>query len=309
MPWLIDEHEKGFVGSDARILEPKHMKAAGSTLAWKILNKLAEKPSYPRELAESLSVHEQKVYYHIRNLEKSGMVEVSSTDLIGGAAAKTYSLTGGAFALVLKRGNVPNHFSSLKLKGSDFLDPFIKNGKLDAIFVLGSHEPHGPTKARAHDSHLCVELSLLLGSYLNFHPRKAVKLDTEMKEDDYKQNLIILGGPGVNQVAKKVNAKLPVRFVEEKQPGFYSAIYSTISKKTYEGDKVGLLVKAKNPFNPSKKIIVIAGRTKDGTSSATLAMIEKMDEVCKGRKDTCARVVEGWDELGEGCLNSVEFLE
>ena len=53
-----------------------------SELAQKILQCVAEKPMYPADIAKRLKVHEQKVYYHIRNLEKSGVIKVIKKDQV-----------------------------------------------------------------------------------------------------------------------------------------------------------------------------------------------------------------------------------
>ena len=45
-----------------------------SPLSWTILTLLNEKAMYPLEVARKLGIHEQKVYYHIRKLERSGAI-------------------------------------------------------------------------------------------------------------------------------------------------------------------------------------------------------------------------------------------
>ena len=72
-----------------------------------------------------------------------------------------------------------------------------------------------------------------------------VKLDTEVRDKDLRENLILIGGPIVNKIVGEVNAKLPVRFDKDKN----WAVYSTTSKKAYPSDEIGMIVKAKNPFN------------------------------------------------------------
>src|SRR3989344_5730039 len=63
----------------------------------KILNLLSKKPSYPKEVAKKLNLHEQKVYYHFRQLEKKGFVKIVGREEKGAAVAKIYALEKPAF--------------------------------------------------------------------------------------------------------------------------------------------------------------------------------------------------------------------
>jgi len=52
---------------------------------------------------------------------------------------------------------------------------------------------------------------------LNSTPDLSVKLDTEIRMEDLENNnLIVVGGPVVNAITEKFNAKLPIKFDEEK---------------------------------------------------------------------------------------------
>jgi DNA-binding MarR family transcriptional regulator len=312
MTWTVEQKNGKNFSLATKVLEPKQLKAALSPLAWKILKILAEKPSYPKEIGTKLKMNEQKVYYHVRNLERAGMIEKLKEEKRQGALAKFYTLTSYAFTVMLKPLEESQKVFQLKKEYKNFLEPFIVDGKFNALIIIGSPEPHGLTKSRGKDV-FTIDLGLFLGTFLNYTPEFSTKLDTEVKEEDLKNNLIIIGGPGINIITNRVNSKLPIRFqrVREKE-NWYSAFHSEISGKDYTEEEHAIIVKAKNPFDKTKEILVIGGRRSQGTRAAILAFLKKFDELCKGNSyDTkvLARVIEGIDRNSDGVVDSVEFLE
>jgi len=313
MAWIVEQKNGKTFSLITKLLEPRQLKVALSPLAWKILRILADKPSYPKEIGEKLKVNEQKIYYHIRNLERTGIIEKLREEKRQGALAKFYTLTDFAFTLLLKPLEESQKVFQLKKEYKNFLEPFIIDGRLNALIVMGSPEPHGMSKARAKDGLFATDLGLFLGTFLNYKPEIFTKLDTEVKEEDLKKNLILVGGPGVNFITAKVNSKLPIRFEKIKdQENFYSGFHSNISGKNYSEEGCGIIVKAKNPFDKTKDILVIAGRRMAGTRAAILAFLQKFDEICKGNSydsKIFAKVVEGIDKNNDGVIDFVEFLE
>lgn len=313
MAIVIDQKNGKTFSLATRVLEPKQLKVALSPLAWKVLKVLAEKPSYPKEIGTKLKMNEQKIYYHIRNLERSGLIEKLKEEKKQGALAKFYTLTDYAFTILLKPLEESQKIFHIKKEHKNFLEPFILDGRLNALIIMGSPEPHGLAKARAKDGLFATDLGLFLGTFLNYRPELFTKLDTEVKEEDLKGNLILIGGPGVNFITAKVNSKLPIKFEKIKdQENFYSGFHSNVSDKNYYEEGYGLIVKTKNPFDKSKDILVIAGRRMSGTRAAILAFLQKFDEICKGNSydpKVFARIVEGIDKDNDGVIDSVEFLE
>jgi DNA-binding MarR family transcriptional regulator len=313
MAIVVDQKNGKTLSLATRLLEPEQLKVALSPLAWKILKILAEKPNYPKEIGNKLKVNEQKIYYHIRNLERASLIEKIREEKRQGALAKFYTLTDYAFTLLLKPLEESQKIFQLKKEYKNFLEPFITDGKLNALIIMGSPEPHGISKARAKDGLFATDLGLFLGTFLNYKPETFTKLDTEIREEDLKNNLILIGGPGVNAVTAKVNSKLPIRFEKIKeQENFYSGFSSIVSGKKYSEEGYGIIVKAKNPFDKAKDILVIAGRRMSGTRAAILAFLQKFDEICKGNSydsKIYAKVVEGIDKNNDGVIDSVEFLE
>ncbi|MBI4019341.1 MAG: S-layer protein [Candidatus Aenigmarchaeota archaeon] len=263
-----------------------------SKLAIRILQHLAKKPSYPKEISRFLKEDEQKIYYHMRKMEKMKIIRAERHEAIGGAVAKIYSLTRPAFVMrfadFVPAERPPSY--------SGFLSAFIKNGILNAKIVIGSPDPHGPEKARSRDAYYAVDLALFIGSCIaNASP--SVLLDTGIGKEEMNDNLVIVGGPVTNKVTKLVNPSLPVRFAG-------SNIYSSYTGKTYKSDDVGFLIKAKNPLNKDASILLLAGRRHSGTKAAILAIFRYKQELEKGYA-----IVEGIDEDGDGTIDSVRMLE
>lgn len=306
--FVADKSKSGFSSLPAQEIRPEDAKNISSDLAIRILKLLAAKPMYPIELAKELKVHEQKVYYHIRNLEKAGIIKVARQEGRQGAVAKYYGLEKPALIVKFKELEESHKLFSTK-GGSEFLEPFIKDGQLNALIVVGSPDPHGPEKARSKDGYYGMDLALFLGTFLNYVPKFYVKLDTDAREEDLKQNnLILIGGPVVNRVTFLANPKLPVRFDKDQ----HWAISSTISGNSYPTDESGVIVKAKSPFNPEKSVLVVAGKRYFGTRAAIIAFLKHFDELSLGNvhdRTTKARVVEGIDLDSDGIIDEAEFRE
>lgn len=300
---------KGEINSlPARELDFKQIKALSSELAQKILLLLAEIPTYPMDLAKQLKVNEQKIYYHIRNLEKARIIEILKTEIIQGAKANIYSLVDPAFIIRFKKFEATQKIADLEEAPKQALEPFIENGRLNASIIVGSPDPHGPEKARSRDGYYGIDLALFLGSFLNYVPGLNVKLDTEVREEDLKNNLILIGGPVINTVVERINSKLPIRF--DKKNNW--CIVSSLSGKSYHSDETGVIVKIKNPFNPKKSILLVAGKRYAGTKAVMIAFLKHFKEIFEGNKydkKVLAKVVEGIDLDSDGIVDEVEVLE
>jgi DNA-binding transcriptional ArsR family regulator len=310
MSFVVDNQEGKLAVLDSKIVSREAIKPALSKLAWDILQILIDKPNYPKEISRLLKVHEQKVYYHIKKLREAGLIEEEGQTIVSGALTKIYSLSAPSFSITLKKLEPSRRLSSSDVSHEKFLSPFIKAGKLNAKIVIGSPEPHGPRNTRARDVASATSLALFLGSFLNSSESNMVKLDTEIRGDALKDNLILIGGPGVNAVTEKINPHLPIFL--KKTDNYYSGIHSSISKKDYVYENQGIIVKIPNPFAPRKKILVIAGRRAKGTEASVLALTLKLDEIVSGNSTDPkkhAKVVEGYDENADGVMDSVRVLE
>ncbi len=265
----------------------------------KILKELAREPLYPAQLARLLRMQVQTVYYHMRLLEREGLIELFETQEKGGVIAKKFKAKASSVAAVINPSW--KNYSFQKQKIPSFLEGFVSSGFLDAKLVLGSPDAHG--KYRSRGSEFCAaELAMYLGSFCQFsYP--LYFLDTELKEK--KQNLIVLGGPKVNSFTEEINSLLPIRFNENFD------VYSSISGKVYP-DNVGFISSIQNPFDLEKKILVLAGSNHSATRVAVLAVLKERKAVEAGNlfdSSKFAKVVQGFDEDGDGIVDCVEVLE
>ena len=286
-------------------VEVKHESlAALSTDRMKILSVLASEPKYPAQLARELKMQVQTVYYHMRLLERAGLIKIQGMEEKGGAMAKRYAVAGEAVATVLNT-KAWRPFSAVRsVHSPTFFAPFIDNGVFDGKMVLGSPDPHGKFRGRASEFCAC-ELSMFLGNYCSFS-FPLYYLDTELRETHKKNNLILVGGPKVNSLVAEVNSALPIRFDEKT-----FALHSSLSGKRY-GENVGVVELIQSPFSKAKKILFVGGMNYSSTRAAVLAVVSKAKLVEKGNSfdsSQLARVVEGFDEDGDGIIDSVEFLE
>lgn len=307
----IKSDDKTFF-TQSKIIEFNKIKNIGSDISKRIIKELLSSPLYPKEIARRLNINEQIVYYHIRNLQKAGFIEVSKKEQINGIITKYYKLSSNAFSILLDYDE-----DSFKKKEDteniyEFLSPIIMNGRMNSIIIFGSPEPHGPTRSRAKDLKIGAELCLFFGSFLKEYSEEYTKLDIEVKDSELKKNnLVVVGGPGVNTIAAKINDVLPIRFAKKVNER-YLAIYSSLSKKYYEEETQGIVLKTKNPFNKDKHLLLIAGRRYNGTRAAMLSLIKHLKDICKGNKyngEIFGHVVEGVDTNSDGAIEEIILLE
>lgn len=282
------------------------LKSGGSPLAQTILKLLSKEPLYSHEIAKKLKVHEQKIYYHIRKLEAAGLIQEERRQEVQGGSAKYYTVAAPSFTVLLKKMKRTGTISNLRGAHKAFLEPFLREGRADFLIVIGSPIAHGPEMVQARDGGYAIDLALFLGSFLSEQPEPVVKLDTEFTEDDWKRNLIIIGGPIVNTVAAHVNKTLPIHFENSK------TILSELSNERYESDQIGLIVKGENPKAKGKNVLFIAGRRQAGTKAAILSFLKHFDELITGNQrdpKVMAHIVEGKDLDSDGIVDDLIFRE
>lgn len=292
---------------------PENLKGLLNKQRWEILKTITERPIYPAEIAKKLKIHEQKVYYHVKQLELNGIIKVINKVEKKGALAKFYAPTSYGFVLDLPFGDeklvdfpMSNHSDALR----QFLYPHMVNGKFSATIVVGSPDPHGPHQVRSRDGHYAIDLGLFLGQYGSLGKGFSARLDVDIKaEGRTNTNLILVGGILTNIITNDLNTYLPIRFLEDKFP--YRSIYSQITNKTYSEDNIGIISKISNPNNSEKSVIVLAGNTNSGTKAAVLAFTRHTDLLLKkySGEDNWASLVRGLDMDGDGKIDTVKILE
>jgi len=314
-------HEEGKIQKVKEILiikDPQKLKMILNRLSWKILGLLSEGEMYPMEIAKKLGVHEQKVYYHIRKLAKAGAIVVTREEEKKGATAKYYKAVSPAFGIELPLGyKTIQQLSLLSMDEQiqEFFKEFIKkDGTFEGEIVVGSPTPHGPFKTSARDGHYASYLTFFLGQFAKMPEKFAIKLDVDVKaEKEEKNNLILVGGPGTNLLTREVNEYLPIRFdMQSSEQGFlFGGLVSRKTSHVYTADTVGLIAKIVNPWDDTKRIIVLAGNKAVGTKACVLALTTFWKKTLKGYhdEDTFATVIQGFDLDGDGKVDSIEVLE
>jgi DNA-binding transcriptional ArsR family regulator len=315
---LQDDGQTQKVKEISIMQDAQKLKMILGKLSWQILTLLSEKEMYPLEVARHIGVHEQKVYYHIRKLAKAGAITVTKEEKKKGATAKYYKTVSPAFGIEFPHGYKTIQNLSVQVmdeKLQEFFKEFINgNGVLEGKIVVGSPTPHGPFKTSARDGHYAAHLTLFLGQFAKMPTEFAIKLDVDVKaEKEEKNHLILVGGPGTNLLTQEINESLPVRFnMQSSDQGFLlGGLTSRKSSSVYTADVAGLIAKIVNPWDKTKRILVLAGNKAVGTKACVLALTNFWKKALQkySGEDTFAAVIQGFDLDGDGKVDSIEVLE
>ena len=308
---LIRQSKEAVFAKDILISQdPARLRPLLNPTTWKIANLLAEKPMYPAQIARELRIHQQTVYSYVRKLVKAGLLKMEREEMIKGAVARYYSIPYGALGIELPKSE--QRLASLATaqmseKVRSFLGPFIQDGTFNGRIVVGSPDPHGPEKTMARDGHYAVHLAFFLGQFCKVPPDFVVKLDVDVKtEKEEKQNLILIGGPGTNLLSLDVNRYLPIRYNEK---NIWAGLVDNRGN-TFNIDRDAVIAKIKNPFDPSKVVVVLAGVRAVGTKSAIIGLANFADKILENYKgeDDWAVAIRGYDLDGDGKVDSVDVV-
>jgi DNA-binding transcriptional ArsR family regulator len=315
---LLQDHDNTQEVKEISILtDSQKLKMILGNLSWKILTILSKKEMYPIEIAKQLGMHEQKIYYHMRILAKAGAIVVVREEKKKGATAKYYKTVSPAFGIEFPQGYKPiQNLCTLSLDEplQMFFKEFIDNGTFDGKIVVGSPQPHGPFKTSARDGHYAAHLALFLGQFAKMPTEFAVKLDVDVKvEKEEKNNLILVGGPGTNLLTQEVNDYLPIKFImQSSRQGFLlGGLSSKKTEQVYTSDVSGVVAKIVNPWDTTKRIVVLAGNKAVGTKACVLALTNFWKKTLEKYKceDTFAVAIQGFDLDGDGKVDSIEVNE
>ncbi|HYA78637.1 MAG TPA: helix-turn-helix domain-containing protein [Verrucomicrobiae bacterium] len=297
--------------------DSQKLKMMLGSLSWNILTMLSKKEMYPIEIARQLGMHEQKVYYHIRKLAKAGAITVEREEKKKGATAKYYKAVSPAFGIEFPDGYraIQNLcLLSIDRQLQEFFKEFISDGIFDGKIVVGSPQPHGPFKTSARDGHYAAHLALFIGQFAKMPTEFAVKLDVDVKvEKEEKNNLILVGGPGTNLLTQEINEYLPIKFImQSSEQGFLlGGLSSEKTLQIYTSDSSGLIAKIVNPWDKTKRIVVLAGNKAVGTKACVLALTNFWKKTLAKYKgeNPFAVVIHGFDLDGDGKVDSIEVNE
>ena len=273
----------------ARLVSQRELRLLLEPTRWEILGVLAKAPNYASAVARELGLNEQLVHYHFNQLKKSGVISVVRTEERRGALTRFFGVRDDAFAVLLREQwretPVPKIVSG-----------FYKGGVFDAKIIVGSPDPHGPFQARARDGFYSADLALYLGS-LSSTAKPCVRLDTEVREEELRGNVVLVGGPIVNLVTARINDSLPIRIVS----GERHSVYSEKTGKHYY-ENAGMVLRTENPWGKGE-LLVVAGKSIAGTKAAILSIVQSAELL------TGSNVVKGVDLDGDGVVDSAEILE
>lgn len=284
-----------------------------NSVAWRVMNLLSKRPSYPAQIAKDLNIYEQSAYYYVRKLASIGAVSHVDTSLVHGGTARLYKTLYPAYGIEMKWGeqNIEEKMTGLKYKGEyimSFFNEFISE-TFNGFIIVGSPDPHGRYKSSSRDGHYAIQLAFFLGTICKIPQNFLVKLDVDAKAEKITpdENIISIGGPGTNIVTAEYNKYLPIKFNED---NFWSGLVSS-SGRTYTLDNHGLIAKIRNPFSNKGSVIVLAGVRSLGTKSAILALTNYGNAILKSYSDgkDWAQVVQGFDMDSDGKIDNVDVLE
>jgi DNA-binding transcriptional ArsR family regulator len=315
---LQDDGKTSKVKEICMLRDVQKLKMMLGKLSWRILTLLSGKEMYPLEIARKLGMHEQKIYYHIRKLERAGAIVIVREEKKKGATAKFYKTVSPAFGVEFPHGYKTMQRPSLvsvNRQLQDFFQEFInKNGVFDGKIVVGCPAPHGPFKTSARDGHYAAHLAFFLGQFVKNPEEFAIKLDTDVKaEKEERNNLILVGGPGTNLLTQEINGHLPVRFnMQSSEQGFLlGGLASQRTSRIYTADTTGLVAKITNPWDASKRIIIVAGNKAVGTKACVLALTNFWSKTLQKYQgdQAFAAIIQGFDLDGDGKVDSIEVPE
>ncbi len=303
---------KSSAGTSKRVLtsdRPDEFRPAFGKVGQKILTALASGPAYPAAIARRLGTHHQTVYYHMRRLEKAGLVTRVKSEVIRGGEANLFALSTDGYAVEfgVKGEQLPAFPASARSKAfGRFFKEFVSDGRLDGWIVVGSPVPHGSGGTQARDGHYAVQLGFAIGQFVRLPERFPVKLDVDIKSEKLEgSNLIVVGGPRTNLISVELNQHLPVKF---RQGGFWGPIVDDQGRE-YGSELDCLVVKRSNPWNPDKTVVLAAGLSGAGTKAAIIGICNFADSLFqKYRGDDFACVLRGVDKDGDGKVDSVDLL-
>lgn len=276
---------------NARVIQPQELRLLLEPTRWKILQALATAPNYASAVARELNLNEQLVHYHFNQLKKSGVISVIRTEEKRGALTRYFGIKDSAFAVLLRE-----QWSAKGEARPQILKGFYPDGSFDGKIVVGSPDPHGPFQARARDGFYSADLALYLGS-LSTGAKPSVRLDTEVREDELKGNVVLVGGPIVNLVTARINDSLPLRIVS----GERHSVYSEKTKQHYY-ENSGFVLRTENPWGKGE-LLIVAGKSIAGTKAAILSIVQSAP-LLNGKN-----VVKGVDLDGDGVVDAAEIIE
>lgn len=308
---LIETNANERIAYDSVFLsDPTALGSLRNKLSLKIIKSLAESPACAIDIARRLKVHEQKIYYHLKNLEKAGIVYAISNERRQGMIAKIYSVVSPVIATKLfDKGIEVKENIDLGVSRDilNFLSPFVDGGKFNAVIIIGDSYSHGRFDASSTEGSYVLDFLIFLGRFIVNWEFPHFKIDVKVHNDDLKNNLILIGNNRTNSVIDKINDKLLINFDDSGK----EVITSKISNGNYSDPRTGVIIKATNPFDETKKILILGGIGRRGIQASSLAVTKYLTQLMQSIKsfDDISKVVKGFDKDGDDVIDSIKILE
>lgn len=255
-------------------LKEKDLDILGSKVRREILRRCGEKPRKVSELAEGMDMDRQTVYYHLGKLKDAGLLKSE------GAHPRMFSSEESA--LYYRPEYVEPIENPAYLSNTPgILEGFVKERRIKTKIIVGAPFPHGEYGRRHRTAYKAGDVACVLGNY-GRKSKQLVHTDVEVENNPtlMENPLILVAGPRVNTITKKLNDSMPIKFDSSGDR------ILTGDRKSFSGEEIGFV--AREEIDGNLRMIV-AGISGIGTSAAIEALYSRAKEL--GKKGS---VVQGF---------------
>ncbi len=289
-------------------------KALAHPIRWQIVQELSKKPTYGKQLANILSISEQKVYHHLKILERAAIIRIERIESNKGAFAKYYTLTN-PHLLELKPTSSKNTSEEQCLLAEIIARIVISSPKKYMKIIVGNPEPHGPYNAISRDGYLSSLLTWSMKNYLPSTFGLEILTDSEfytLYPQGLKQinaPLITIGGPITNVLTNEVLSLLKKKRVPLRITGPPWKIKTP--SNIFEERNSGIILIFKDEDVIMHPLIVFAGIGRRGTKSTLLSLEQIRLDLNLVNKDWFGIVIQGHPLKGKNAsdIKHVKVLE
>ncbi len=277
------------------------VKALAHPIRWRIIQELRKEPMYGKKLARILNVSEQKVYHHLKILEKASIIKIDRVESKKGALSKYFTLNQNL-----------RLFSHLDLSKNATKGQVLAEAVAEAIMasktnnfklIVGNPDPHGPYNAISRDGYLSSLLSWTLKKYLPSTYHLEVMTDSEFlaqQADNFTSldsPLISIGGPITNVVTNAIlkllrGKKIPIRIAGP--PWMIKT-----NDASYQERTCGLVLFYHDDAVFPQPIALLAGIGRRGTKASILALEQVSLAADLTRKNWWSVIVQGFPQHGK----------
>lgn len=306
MEKILLEKEHYAPSKSVMLSDIKQLRLIANETSQKIMEFLSKGPSYAEQISRGLHIDRQRIYYRMRKLENAGLIKLTGIENVNGSLAKMFSPVSETMSFrFISAGGSPNASAREYTLDETIFYDFIENGVFNGFICVGSPDPHGEFRAVSRDTNFAIYLGMHIGSLAVIPDYFPIVLDSDLLSRNLMgKNLIIIGGPVSNTVTMKINEHLPVNFSKE------AGLAISDGSKVYSVSTIGLIEKVVNPYNPEKRIVILAGNSNQGTLSAILGATKFWKKIYKGDSpNEMSMILQGYDDDSDGLVDSIERIK